>query len=86
MANSADPDQLASSTDLDLHCLQMQGVSGFSRTRVNELGNPDADRSNLCSWNYISITARVKCLKISLKFTLDGHNSGIYPQLIQSIV
>ena len=33
MANSADPDQLAS-TDLDLHCLQMQGVSGFSRTMV----------------------------------------------------
>ena len=32
MANSADPDQLASS---DLHCLQRQGISGFSRTRVN---------------------------------------------------
>ena len=24
-------------TDLDLHCLQWQGISGFSRTRVNEL-------------------------------------------------
>ena len=36
MANSADSDQLASSeaTDLDLHCLQRQGISGFSRTRV----------------------------------------------------
>ena len=34
MSNSADPDQLASSTDLDLHCLQRQGISGFSRTRV----------------------------------------------------
>ena len=22
-------------TDLDLHCLQRQGISGFSRTRVN---------------------------------------------------
>ena len=33
MANSADPDELAS--DLDLHCLQKQGLSGFSRTRVN---------------------------------------------------
>ena len=31
--NSADPDQLAS--DLDLHCLQRQDISGFSRTRVN---------------------------------------------------
>ena len=36
MANSADPDQLASEkpTDLDLHCLQRQDISGFSRTRV----------------------------------------------------
>ena len=33
MANSADPDQLASS-DLDLHRLQRQDISGFSRTRV----------------------------------------------------
>ena len=38
MANSADPDHLASlkPTDLDLHCLQMQGISGFSRTRVKK--------------------------------------------------
>ena len=37
MANSADPDQLASKkpTDLDLHSLQKQGISGFRRTRVN---------------------------------------------------
>ena len=37
MANSADPDQLASlqkPTDLDLHCLQRQGISGIGRTRV----------------------------------------------------
>ena len=49
MANSADPDQLASSetswwwrsqlmvkkpTDLDLHGLRRQGISGFSRTRA----------------------------------------------------
>ena len=36
MANSPDPDQLACQkpTDLDLHCLQGQGISGFSRTRV----------------------------------------------------
>ena len=37
MTNSADPDQLAyseSTSDLDLHCLQRQGISGFSRTRV----------------------------------------------------
>ena len=35
MANSVDPDQLAwKPTDLDLYCLQMQGISRFSRTRV----------------------------------------------------
>ena len=33
MASSGDPDQLASS---DLHCLQWQNISGFSRTRVNK--------------------------------------------------
>ena len=27
MTNSADPDQLASSTDLDLHCLLRRGMS-----------------------------------------------------------
>ena len=46
MANSADPDQLASSeaswllqkpTDLDLHCLQRQGISGFSMIRVKKV-------------------------------------------------
>ena len=48
MANSVDPDKLASSwllqkptlkkpTDLDLYCLQKQGISGFSRMRVNIL-------------------------------------------------
>ena len=36
MTNSADPDQwlLQKPTDLDLHCLQRKGISGFSRTRV----------------------------------------------------
>ena len=41
MANSADPDQLASSEDL--HSLQRQSISGFSRIRVNwqfSLKNP----------------------------------------------
>ena len=33
MANSADPDQKP--TGLDLHCLQRQDMSGFSRTKVN---------------------------------------------------
>ena len=37
-------------TDLDLHCLQRQGISGFSMTRVNELtlsdGSDDAPAVN----------------------------------------
>ena len=39
MTNNADPDQLAMKkpADLDLHCLQKQGLSGFNRTRVNLL-------------------------------------------------
>ena len=36
MANSADPD-LQKPTDLDLHSLQRQGISGLSRTRVKAL-------------------------------------------------
>ena len=41
MANSADPDQLASKkpTDLDIHCLQGQDISRFSRTRVKATSN-----------------------------------------------
>ena len=35
MENSVDPDQFQKPTDLDLHCLQGQDISGFSRTRVN---------------------------------------------------
>ena len=34
MENSADPDHLASPTDLDLHRLQKQGIAKFSWTRV----------------------------------------------------
>ena len=34
MANSA-------GTDLDLHCLQRQGISGFIRTRVKKHGTPE---------------------------------------------
>ena len=36
-------------TDLDLHCLQMQGISGFSRTRVKKMQmNLSALESHLC--------------------------------------
>ena len=49
MANNADSDQLASSEaiDLDLHCLQRQGISGFSRTRVKTCLEKDGKQSSL---------------------------------------
>ena len=50
MPNSADPDQKPN--DLDLHCLQRQGISGFSRTRVK------------CYWlgaNFIRMTTSLGC-------------------------
>ena len=36
MANSADPDILMKPTNLDLHYLQRQGISGFNRTGVKK--------------------------------------------------
>ena len=38
MANSAEP------TDLDQHCLQRQGISGFSRTRVKSFPHLAVDQ------------------------------------------
>ena len=37
MGNSADPEK---PSDLDLHCLQRQDISGFSRTKVKLLIDP----------------------------------------------
>ena len=45
MANSADPDQLASE---EVYCLQRQGISGFSRTRVNKNLTPVPDVHKVC--------------------------------------
>ena len=36
MTKSADPD-LKKPTDLDLHCLQRQGIPGISRTKVKSV-------------------------------------------------
>ena len=86
MTNSADPDQLASeeSTDLDLHCLQRQGIFGFNRTRVNvQMTNLcfllflygerfDAIlhiRDQLCNWEFASLV-----LIILKTFENKGYN------------
>ena len=56
MSNSADPDQKP--TDLDLHCLQRQGTSGFSMTRV-KYGS--SIRSNIFqNWKGISFIIPLK--------------------------
>ena len=55
MTNSADPDQLASQkpTDLDIHCLQRQGISGFSRTMVKFFVSMEMD-IKLANCNFLS--------------------------------
>ena len=35
-------------TDLDLHCLQRQGISGFSRTRVKSSQLSEAEGKQVC--------------------------------------
>ena len=67
MANSADPDQ---PTDLDLHCLQRQGISGFSRTRVNNIGRDITFRKHTCS-NILKILQHKK-------WKLSDKNSDIF--------
>ena len=57
MANSADPDQKP--TDLDLHCLQKQGISGFSRTRVISTLWWNKDDGLITNWMAVPLTLMV---------------------------
>ena len=61
MANSADPDQLAKPTDLDLHCLQRQGISGFSRTRIYKSSDV---------YCIITVTFYIFCLHSTIHYLL----------------
>ena len=51
-------------TDLDLHCLQRQDISGFSRTRVNML----LCRSQL---QIIGVSIKISFSYFSMKYVLD---------------
>ena len=67
---TADSDQLASSevkkpTDLDLHCLQRQGISRFSRTRVKP-----QHKEVPCVPNQKSDQPAYLCISVSLHFVL----------------
>ena len=61
MANSAD---LQKPTDLDLHCLQRQVISGFSRTRVKKLTGV----SLLFCWLHLGF--------YNILFDIEDNNSG----------
>ena len=65
MANSVDPDQLASSE----HCLQRQGISGFSRKRVNEYPQ------HMFLWRYKKIP--VHCTFVLKKTTKERHSGSV---------
>ena len=52
MTNSADPDQLASPTDLDLHCLLRQGMLCSEREELKSLLG---ERTCMCAFHHIPL-------------------------------
>ena len=71
MTNSADPDQKP--TDLDLHCLQMQGISVL-RTRVNIFGQKKTT-SYLELYNNLPLSRAISAdnkLMINFIFSLEN--------------
>ena len=66
MANSANPPQKP--TDLDLHCLQRQGLFGFSRTRVKFCTSKFKKKMTLANSVYLDQTALEKTNEQKAKF------------------
>ena len=68
MTNSADPDKKP--TDLDLHCLQMQIVSVFSRTSVTMYGHLNFLPHLSQNWNsyILQTTLFIPTLDTTTKF------------------
>ena len=62
MTNSADPDQ-QKPTDLDLHCLQRQGISAFSRIRVDCEHVVVVTGVSLAVWSSHKITLKIPKIK-----------------------
>ena len=79
-ANSADPDQKPA--DLDLHCLQRQEISGFSRTRVKRITCDSNDHAH--NWKNLSdkfsgsdlLGSANKAQSVSLILNLNGFRIG----------
>ena len=72
MATNVDRDQLKKPTDLDLHCLQRQCISRFSRTRVKKSCLCNCIMSYTESHNNQYYTKKIKkkldadsCMKLS---------------------
>ena len=53
-------------TDLDLHCLQRQGISGFSRTRVINVKPKASLEAQWCAWGSKSHLACLSLLTLFL--------------------
>ena len=84
MANSADPDKLFQKpTDLDLHCVQKQGISRFSRTRVNYCNKSTS--SIIPAIAIICLCIKVIVAKISGKKMTEGQITILNQILIISM-
>ena len=59
-------------TDLDLHCLQRQGISGFSRTRVNKFDNTLSASLQIQPINYSVDNRSRGHLNTRVKFSADN--------------
>ena len=71
MTNSADPDQLAS----DLHCLQRQGISVISRTRIKRRKKYKANEEKLVKLSYDA-----QCVKraLMLYVNMEGPEQHVH--------
>ena len=82
MTNCADPDQLASSTDLDLHCLLRQGMSCSAREGLRDNLHK---KSNPISWENKSII-NLSSAKLAQRVVIKGKyfrkNVSILPQSV----
>ena len=73
MTNSVDPDQLASPTDLDIHCLQRWGTSGFSRTRVKVSKYFGYSKYSILQTVLFRRTVNTKCQTAGVQSGLASH-------------
>ena len=82
MTNSVDPDQLASEeADLDLHCLQRQGISRLSRTRVNRINLFQCSAASNLGLHYLLRLLLLDAMYISWKHKILTPTHPLKPHL-----